>query len=404
MNVEELVRDSLREQAAEQTPAEPDLADRVLVARRRRGVRRLACAAAATAAVVGVAVVVPMLDSGKDDIRPADVVRRDSVNARTDQSPPRDVVSVADTVMAAYYVPRKVKHSANQAESVRDYWLLDPRTEKYVKATKWSYVAVAPGLKTAAVLERDLPASRIGLLDLATGKIQRWIQVDHDVAGLAFSRDGLKLVATTYSENPDQLVKLQGSDTWQQKEPTSRTGFYVLDVASGQGAWSEVKIETDPNDPLGGFINSRQDFAMSSDGRYVWAGTPEEPGKYFYDLKGTEVAVPANQKYLEWYVDAGVSPSGTLVAGQFAGEKWKTSSWVLDALTGEKTEVRGQQLLAWVGDKSLIAWDIAEDSKNEFHGRLVKVTIGSDKTVPLSGFRKGNDGDAGRWEPVFAQR
>ncbi len=34
----------------------------------------------------------------------------------------------------------------------------------------------------------------------------------------------------------------------------------------------------------------------------------------------------------------------------------------------------------------------------------MKVTVGSDKTVPLSGFRKDNDGAAGRWEPVFAER
>jgi hypothetical protein len=34
----------------------------------------------------------------------------------------------------------------------------------------------------------------------------------------------------------------------------------------------------------------------------------------------------------------------------------------------------------------------------------VLVTVGSDVVVPLSGFRQGNDGAAGRWEPVFAQR
>jgi hypothetical protein len=35
---------------------------------------------------------------------------------------------------------------------------------------------------------------------------------------------------------------------------------------------------------------------------------------------------------------------------------------------------------------------------------LVLVTIGSDRTLPLSGARKGNDGAAGRWNPVFATR
>ncbi|MGW6912070.1 WD40 repeat domain-containing protein [Streptomyces sp. NPDC054940] len=405
MNVEELVRDSLRELAGEQTSARPGFADRVLAVRRRRRARRLASVAAATVAVVGVAVAVPLLDSGKNDVRPADVVQKSDVTAHPDQSPPRELISAGSTVLAAYYVPKVVKHSDDSAERVRDYWLPDHRTGRYVKTTKWSYVAVAPGLKIAAVLERNLPTSRIGLLDLDTGKIDRWIPVDHKVAGVSFSRDGLKLVATTYGENPDQLIKMEGSDGWDQKQPSSRTGFYVLDVVSGKGSWSEVKLGNDSDDPMGGFLNARQDFALSPDGRHVWAGNPMgDIGKQFYDLTGAEVAVPEDQKYLDWFVDAGQSPSGKFVAGSFAGEKWKTSSWVFDARTGKKTEVRGQQLLAWVGDTKLIAWDMAPNGKNEFHQRLVLVTVGSDKTVPLSGFRMGNDGDAGRWEPVFAER
>lgn len=406
MNVEALVRDSLRELADEQTSAGPGLADRVLVVRRRRRTRRIASVAAATAAVVAIGVAVPLLDSGKEDVRPADVVQKNKDIAHPDQSPPRELIAAGNTALAAYYVPRTVKHSAAEAERVRDYWLLDQRTDRYVKTTRWSYVAVAPGMKTAAVLERNLPAPRIGLLDLATGKVARWIPVDHKVAGLSFSRDGLKLVATTYGGNPDELVKMEGSDFWDQKQPSTRTGFYVFDVASGKGSWSEVKLASDPGDPMGdGFLNARQDFALSPDGRHVWAGNPMgDIGKQFYDLTGAEVEVPADQKHLDWFVDAWQSPSGRLVAGGFAGEKWKTSSWVVDARTGRRTEVRGQQLLAWAGENSLIAWDIAPNGKNEFHQRLVKVTIGSDKTVPLSGFRRGNDGAAGRWEPVFAER
>ncbi|WP_371672303.1 WD40 repeat domain-containing protein [Streptomyces sp. NBC_00289] len=405
MNVEELVRDALREQAAEQSVAGAGFADRVVAARRRRRTRRLAAAATATVAVIAVAVAVPLLDSGKEDVRPAGVVEQEGTSAHPQQSPPRDLIAAGRTALAAYYIPSTVKKSATEAVTERTYWLLDQKTGKYVKTTKWSYVAVAPGLKTAAVLERNLPASRIGLLDLTTGKVERWIPVDHGVGGLSFSRDGRRLVASTYGENPDRRVKSQGSDDWSPEQPSSRTGFYVLDVASGQGSWSEVKLGGDPNDPLsGGFINSRQDFALTHDGRYVWAGNPMgDIGKQFYDLKGAEVSVPAGEKYLSWFVDAWKSPDGRLVAGDFAGQKWPTSSWVLDADTGRKTEVRGQQLLAWAGEKSLIAWDITPGS-NEFHQRLVLVTIGSDKEVPLSGFRKGNDGAAGRWEPVFAER
>lgn len=410
MNVEDLVRDALREQAAEQPPAGAGFADRVLAVRRRRRTNRFAAVAAATAAVVAVAVAVPLLDSGKDDVRPSGVVGQKEVSAHPDQSPPRDLIAVGNTALAAYYIPTTVKRSATEAVSERTYWLLDRRTGRYVKAPKWSVVAVAPGMKTAAVLEKGLPASRIGLLDLTTGKVERWILVSHGVAGLQFSSDGRKLVATTYGENPDQLVKPKGSNGWSAKEPSSRTGFYVFDVASGKGSWSEVKIGIGTSDATGGdFINSRQDFALTRDGRYVWAGNPMgDIGKQFYDLKGAVMPVPENEKYLDWYVEAWDSPSGRLVAGDFAGKKWHTSSYVVDSATGRKTEIHGQQLLAWVGEKSLVAWDIGKGAKeSEYHQRLVLVTIGSDKEVPLSGFRKdikGTDNASGRWVPVFAER
>ncbi|MCX5289140.1 WD40 repeat domain-containing protein [Streptomyces sp. NBC_00183] len=405
MNVDELVRDALREQAAEQTAARPGLADRVLALRSRRRNRRIATAAA-TVAVVAVAVAVPLLDSGKQDVRPSGVVDQDTVKSHPDQSRPRETISAKGTTLAAYYIPERVKKSKDTAVNQRVYYLLNPRSGRYEKTTKWSWIAVAPGMKTAAVLERDLPASRIGLLDLSSGKVERWIPVDHGVAGLAFSRDGRKLLATTYSENPDMLYKPQDGGGWGPKMGSSRTGFYVFDVASGKGSWAEVKIKSDPNDPMGaGFlINPRQDFALADDGRHAWAANPEgDIGKDFWDLTGKKVPVPAGDKYLSPYVEAGKSPNGKLVAGDFAGEGWKTASWLIDSVTGKKTKVRGQQLLAWVGNDQLVAWDIDKNVKNEFHNRLVLVTIGSNKEVPLSGFRQGNDGAAGRWEPVFAQ-
>ncbi|MFJ9248674.1 WD40 repeat domain-containing protein [Streptomyces sp. NPDC101776] len=411
MNVEELLRDALREQAVEQPPAGPGFADSVLAVRRRRRNRRLVSVAAATAAVVAIAVAVPLLDSGKDDVRPSGVVEQQGVSAHPSQSPPRDLIAAGNTALAAYYVPTTVKRSATEAVSERAYWLLDPKTEKYVKAPRWSVVAVAPGMKTAAVLEKSLPASRIGLLDLTTGEVERWIQVDHGVAGLEFSHDGRKLVATTYGANPDLMEKPKGSDGWMGKQPSSRTGFYVLDVASGKGSWGEVKLGADAGDPMsGGFINSRQDFSLSRDGRYVWAGNPMgDIGKQFWDLTGAAMPVPDNEKYLDWSVEALDSPSGKLVAGAFAGKKWHTSSYVIDSATGARTEIRGQQLLAWADDRTLVAWDIGKGAKeSEYHQRLVLVTIGSDKEVPLSGFRKDSgtnlDNSSGRWEPVFAER
>ena len=108
MNVEELVRDSLRELAVEQPSAGPGFADRVLAVRRRRRTRRLAAVAAAVAAVVAVGVAVPLLDGGKDDVRPAGVLEKDGINAHPDQSPPRDMIAAGDSVLAAYYITRAV--------------------------------------------------------------------------------------------------------------------------------------------------------------------------------------------------------------------------------------------------------------------------------------------------------
>ncbi|MFJ5306217.1 WD40 repeat domain-containing protein [Streptomyces sp. NPDC088350] len=410
MNVDDLVRDTLREQAAEQPPAGPGFADWVLAVRRRRRNRRLVTVVAAAVAVVAVAVGVPRLDSGKGDVRPSGVVDREKVSGHPSQSPPHELIAAGSTALAAYYIPTTVKKSATETVTERTYWLLDQKTGTYAKAPKWSFVAVAPGMKTAAVLERTLPASRIGLLDLATGEVKRWIQVDHKVGGLSFSADGRKLVATTYTYNPDAQFQPADPNVGEIERPSSRTGFYVLDVASGKGPWGPVAVGDGRRaDGRNGQINNRQDFTLTRDGRYVWGGVPsEDTGKLFYDLTGTEVPAPENgDKYLTWFLGAGRSPNGKLVAGDFAGEKWHTSSYVIDSATGAKTEIHGQELLAWADDRTLIAWDIgkrAGTGKSEFHQRLVLVTIGSDKEVPLSGFHKGTDVSAGRWKPVFARR
>ncbi|WP_406434473.1 WD40 repeat domain-containing protein [Streptomyces sp. NBC_00631] len=404
MNAEELLRDALREQAVELQPLRAGFADQVLAVRRRRRARRLASVAVATAAVVAVAVGVPLLDGGKDDVRPAGVLDPGETRAHPDQSPPRELIRAGEATMAAYFITDSVRQTARRSHTTRTYWLLDQHTGRYEKDTRWSYVAVAPGLKTAAVLERTLPARRIGLLDLTTGEVARWIPVEHGVGGVAFSHDGRELVATTYSADPDVVTRAaDDQDGTSVSLPVTmpRTGFYVLGVASGKGSWSKAG---NPHDSMGlPTINARQDFAPSRSGQYVWAGLTGEPGIQFYDLHGHQVPAPAGERNLKWYVEAGLSPDGERVAGDFAGRTMKTSSWITDIGTGRKTEVHGQQLLAWADNRSLIAWDIGKDGGNEFHNRLVLVTVGSDKIVPLSGFRKGNDGDAGRWTPVFAE-
>ncbi|MDQ1030245.1 hypothetical protein QF035_007827 [Streptomyces umbrinus] len=410
MNMDQLVRDALHEQAADTMTTPPDFAGRVLAVRRRRRTRTIAGAAVATAVAVAVGVAVPMLDGGKDEPRLASQMNESDIIAHPDQTPPRDLIAAGNTALAAYYTTSTVKETADRGVTRRTYHLLDQATGKYVKTTKWSILDVAPGMRTAAVLEKGLPTKRIGLLDLLTGEVERWITVDRAVAGVSFSADGSKLVATTYSENPDQQ-KLAPNDSdgdgkkndWMPPWGESyRTGFYVLDVDSGKGSWSKVTVHVDEDMP--GSLNARQDFAFSNDAKLVYSGLTTEPNVQYYDFEGKEVATPANEKYLHWYVDARLSPDGKLAAGDFAGGIKTTASEINDPYTGKRLhKIPGQQLLAWVDNKRLIAFDIAPGT-NEFHNRLVLVTIGSDKTVPLSGFRKGNDGAAGRWTPIFAER
>ncbi|MFI8182346.1 WD40 repeat domain-containing protein [Actinacidiphila glaucinigra] len=400
MNVDELVRDSLREQAAEQPALGPGFADRVLTVRRRRRNRALASAAAATAAVVAVAVAVPLLNIGKDDVRIASETNRNGILAHPDQTPPRDLIAAGPLALAAYYTWETDARGA----AVRAYRLLDPKTGTYVRTPQWSVVDVAPGLRTAAVLERDLPAKRIGLLNLRTGEVERWIPVDRGVAGVEFSPDGGRLLATTYSKNPELRVKSRsdtdgdGDGDWVTPpgRPTGRTGFYVLEVASGKGSWSGV---TDA-----GRGGSHADCAFNHDGKLVSCGTTSRPLRQYYDFAGDEVATPANEVQAERYRGVGLSPDGKLFGGLSGGTKFKWYTELLDAYTGKKvTTVRGRELLAWVDNKRLIALDLTPGSDGSV-GRLVLVTIGSDKVVPLSGISKGFDGAAGYWTPVFAER
>ncbi|MFF4013464.1 WD40 repeat domain-containing protein [Streptomyces sp. NPDC001843] len=412
MNVEELVRDSLRELAAEEPTAGPGFADRVLDVRRRRRTRRLVSVAATTAAVVVVSIGVPLLDHGKDDVRPANVLDQGGIHAHPDQSPPRDLIGAGDTVLAAYYTAEPHQLTRKQAVSERTYWLLDQKTGTYKKDTRWSVVAVAPGLKTAAVLERNLPAHRIGLLDLATGKVERWIPAERGVGGLAFSYDGTRLVATTYEENPDLRIKEKLTDSdgtvkwvWAATYgKSSRSGFYDLDVVSGQGSWSPVAPERD--------INSRQDFSFGRASGRVYAQRigGEDGLQQFYDLKGNKVAAPANEKYLRSDVPARLSPNGRLAAlgltKEVSGNPGKSYSSVRDSRTGKEiTKVRGSLLVAWVDDKRLIAWERVTSLKEGYRPQLVLATIGSDKVVPLSGAEDPNKTfDREEWQPVFARR
>ncbi len=423
MNVEEVVQDTLRELADEQLPARPGLADRVLAARRRRRTRRIAGVAMTTTAVVAVAVAVPQLAGAvRDDPRPA------QVGSHRDPSAPRKGIAVGRTVLATYFTQKLVPKGKDMGVIERTYWLLDPRTDTYREDDRWSHVAVAPGARTAAVLERDLPAHRIGLLDLATGEVERWIPVEQGVGGLAYSNDGTKLVATTYDEHPDlgERVRVEGEKNSQgeknshgeknspytllQRNGTTRTGFLLVDVAKGTaGPWRKVESKGD--------VWGRSDFAFTRDDHHLYGRVigDRDGMEKFYDLSdGDQVEPPADEKHLRWDVPARLSPNGELAALGLTkevdgkpGEPGKSYSSIRDPRTGaEITKVRGGQLLAWADDRRLFAWERTTglNDGDGYKDRLVMVTIGSDTIVPLSGERDPDDGFERTWEPVFVTR
>ncbi|MFF8658665.1 WD40 repeat domain-containing protein [Streptomyces huasconensis] len=407
MNVEELVRDSLREQADQGAPLPGDFADRVLAARRRRRTRTIAGTSLAAVTAVVVAVAVPVLaeDTGPQETRPASELRSGDVVAHPGQTPPRELIAAGDKALAAFSTSVPVKQPDGDEVVTRTYRLLDQRTGTYRKDARWSWVAVAPGMRTAAVLEQKLPVRRIGLLNLLTGKVERWIPVDHKVGGVAFSPDGGKLVATTYEKSPDLMDMDRPIHDGKRELPgpaePSRTGFYVIDVASGESGWS--KVETAPGGGWPGEINTREDFEFSQDGTLVYSNLTMAPYRRYYDFEGHKKSTPPKEKHLG-FNGGGLSPDGKLAAGDFAGGAKTTASEILDPLTGKRVaKVPGQQLLAWADNKRLIAWDIAPGT-SEYRNRLVLVTIGSEKTVPLSGYRSSKADSAGRWQPVFAER
>ncbi|MEO3768185.1 hypothetical protein [Streptomyces sp. B5E4] len=407
MKVEELVRRSLHHMAESDARPAPGLAGRVLRTRRRRRVKGLTGAVASVAAVVAVAVAVPLAVPGSGGGESATVPQEDVIG-RPGESPPRGLIAAGDLAVSSWYTFETEKLPGGDAVASRKWRLYDAETGRY-EETDWAWIDVAPGMRTAAVLERDLPADRIGLLDLATGEVDRWIPLDGEgVGAVEFSPDGERLLATAYSHDPDHRFK--DASYWMNEDKVpgakrARTGFYVVDVASGDAAYRALPFVEDPEHGMPG-MTGREDLRWNSDGELLWEHWPYEPGRLYYDLSGTKAERPAPEKHVS-FPEAGLSPNGRLVGGDFAGEGDEIASEVLDSRTGKRVaKVPGQQLLAWADDERLIAWgcDPGVCQKNEYKNRLVLIGLDGGKVIPLSGNRVGDGADAGRWNPEFTER
>lgn len=388
MKPETIVKSTLDEWADEaRVPA--GLADRALRGRTRSRSARFTLIGATSAFLAG-ATAVALFSAGgtaRPEVAFEPVSLSSDTSLRTDLGSafPSHLVAAGHAAVAAYYTSNTAM--GDMKGTVQRTWrLYDPSTGLYEK-TKWTYLSVAPGMQRAAVLQGALPASKVGVLDMKTRKITRWIKVDKPVGGLAWSPDGRRLLLTSYSANPDTL----GGDP----RKSSRTGYYVVNSAAQPGKFHAMPGR--PDNP-----NNRQDLGWSRDGKLIWAPTATEPTKVFYTVDGQKQPTPAHEAESEVF-EAGLSPNGSLLP-KF-GPKPGPAVTVTNVTSGKKVTVLPiQQAVAWADDSRLFAFgcDPAKcKGKGEFRNRLLLVDL-KGKITPLTGYQRSDK--AGSWTPVFTHR
>lgn len=375
MKLETLIKAASNDWSA-QAQVPPGLADRVLRRSRRNRHVKIGLVAGSTAIIVGTALAVGpgagLTQRSSPPAVPAGQLSTDSwLQSDPGTFPPRRLVAAGDVALAAY-------------DTGREWHLYNPASGQYEK-TSWAYLDVAAGMRQAAVLEGPLPTSRVGILDMNTQKVTRWIKVDHPVGGVAWAPDGRRLVLTTYDKDPDEN---QQNAT---EISSLRTGFYIVDAESKLGSFHRLAGD---NKYL-----TRQDFRWSRRGTLLSAPTSTFPAKKFYDLDGNPRPAPAHEDETN-DGEAGLSPNGTLLP-KF-GPSPGPAVTVTNVKTGKAAAILPiEQAIAWADDEHLIA--ISCDPKNcsEFHNRFLLVGLDG-KITPLTGYHD-SDGQ-NQWKPVFAHR
>lgn len=388
----QLLTDTLRDWSQEAVVPH-DLAERTLAsrrtARRRRAVPLLAGVATASAVVVGLAAAgawgPPEGSGGARLVGPAGPAKL-QVSSDTEHQPPQTLVAAGAVAVSAIVTTHRDPVGTDGWETLRrSYSLLDPTSGKY-EPTDWSYVAVAPGMQRAAVLEGDLPAAKVGILDLASGKVTRWISTDHPVASVAWSPDGSRVIATAYDGDPD-LQKPNGKNSFVIGDAT-RTGFVLVDPEEATATFTALPH----NDMFGG----RADVGWTPDGKGVWSPS-SPPDELFFNLDGQPMAGDRADLNSNLGIDAAgllsiTSPDGRFRFTQDSG----LPTEITDTRSGETYSQPALQLLGWADDEHIVTLAGCSDpcqGTDEFKNGLVLMRYDGTDPVPLTATRKGEAGD-----------
>jgi hypothetical protein len=374
VNTETYIQKVLDEWSTE-THVPAGLADRAL---RRRTAERLT----QVALVVGMVGILAWAGAvAESRIKQHSVPRPVDTSLHTDpaDAPPRRFVAAGQVALSAY---RTLRTSGKKVIST--WYLYDPSSGGY-KKVPWAWVAVAPGLRQAAVLEGPLPSARVGILDMRTQRV-RWIGLKATAGGLAWSPDGRKLLVTTYDADPDGGYRLGTG---------ARTGFIVVGPESGEAHLHGLRFDRSN-------ANGRQDLGWSRNGTLIYAPTMNfrAPTRLFYDLNGAPRPAPAHEA--DSLEQAGISPNGRLLASHS-----EMNLSVLETRTGRRVRaIPAWRLVAWADDTHLIVLTCDRGDKcggpRTLSFRYALMSIDGRTTIPLTGYKQ--NALVNSWEPVFTHR
>ncbi|MFI7111456.1 hypothetical protein ACIBK9_34445 [Nonomuraea sp. NPDC050227] len=386
-----LLRDTM-EEWADEARLPHDLADRAL--RRRARPPVMAVVLAAGMAVV-VAVLAVGLNGRSTTVRPANgvtvpirpSVTSTDVRADVENAPPKKFVAAGDVAVSAYFTTW-LERTPGGGERVRRTWhLYDPRSDGYEK-TPWAWLDVAPGLQLAAVLQGERIGRRVGIVDMNTRQALAWIDLEHDVGSLVWSPDGTRVLATAYSQYPEQSRKQMGKDSYTVEEFVQpRIGFYVIDVATGQAAYHPLPSLDRDGKP--GNMNARQDLGWSLDGSMLWEPTDTMPDRLWLGLDGVRRDGPAGDRYIDYSGWSKVSPDGRLTLDRDLPPSVPGRQLVL-------------QHLAWADNENVVVLGCAGACKNEFDNGLALASADGERMIQLTGSR--DRGGEETWQWVLTRR